>query len=427
MWKINNYINQIVSEGRKIYIWGTGRACKNFIFSFRGKDVPITAVIDDLTVSKEEIYLKKYAIITSDEFMNKKDNAYVIVTTEEEMISKKLKLNGFREDLDYIVFSKLIVWGFTEKISDKQINKPLINQMDVKITYACNFKCEYCYQADENGNHQSKFLSKENAERLIEFVRKLDDIFYITLAGGEPFVYPYLQYLVEELTSLGNYISIITNFSAAYEKIKALILTAKDKLAVFNISVHLSQWKDIREFYAKLRQVLNLLEKENIQLSIRATCVITEQNFERVKKLDRAMNEKFPEVSFEIQREYHNSVYVIYSEEIEQFLKQRGLDVPVESANKIDFYGQKCWAGSKFFYIEADGEVRRCYTNQFNKNSYKLGNLLNIEEIKVYSEAMPCLSVHGGDCICHPNFSALKIVSEQLASKEELGKFYNNF
>ena len=104
MWKINNYINQIVSEGRKIYIWGTGRACKNFIFSFRGKDVPITAVIDDLTVSKEEIYLKKYAIITSDEFLNKKDNAFVIVTTEEEMISKKLKLNGFREYLDYIVF-----------------------------------------------------------------------------------------------------------------------------------------------------------------------------------------------------------------------------------------------------------------------------------------------------------------------------------
>ncbi len=423
MWKANEYIEKKKEEGKNIYVWGTGQKCRQFVYSFRDKPTHIVGIIDDEVVDKWSTYLEDYPIISSNDFFEKKEDKFVVIVKNVEEAIEVLTGHGMSSD-EFITLKELISYGFGEVKDYEEVDKPLINQMDVKITYACNFRCEYCYQADAEGNHETRYLSKENAENLVKFAEKLNDTFYITLAGGEPFVYPHLQYLVEELTGLGNHISIITNFSAPYEKIEALILAAREKLATFNISIHLTQWKNMEVFYEKLRRVLDLIDREEVPLTIRTTCVLTEDNFSKLIETDSVMKERFPEVPFEIQRVYHNNVYEIYSEEVENFMRERGLDVPIEKANNIDFYGRKCWAGSKFFYIEVDGEVRRCYTNQFNRDSYVLGNLSEVNEIKAYDNAMPCLSIHGGNCICYGNFVNLKMVTEKIATKEDVEKFY---
>lgn len=39
------------------------------------------------------------------------------------------------------------------------ISYPSKNFLDIKIGYACNFKCEYCYQVSE-GKRQTRLLKK---------------------------------------------------------------------------------------------------------------------------------------------------------------------------------------------------------------------------------------------------------------------------
>ena len=133
----------------------------------------------------------------------------------------------------------------------KTFAEPHMNHIDVKITYACNFKCEYCYQVDENGKRQKGVLSKEHAENLLKFIDKLGLKFTVTLAGGEPFAYPHLEFLVRGLSERGCEVILITNFSAPLERIIEVVRLCKGNMKGISISIHLSQWIDIQELYNK--------------------------------------------------------------------------------------------------------------------------------------------------------------------------------
>lgn len=418
MWKAEELLKS--RHKTVLLIAGSGQKVRFLLGSIApGLFSEILILDDDL---QGGLLLEYFRILSFEQYFarREKEQDFIIVTDEKPERERMLVQHGLEKGTDFIFLSEYLLYGLPERKSREVCPLPEFNQIDVKITYDCNFRCEYCYQADGNGNHSKKFLSREHAEHFITFVKRLGEAYYITLAGGEPFVYPHLQYLVEKLTALGNYVSLITNFSAPYEKIEKIILAAREKLATFNISVHLSQWKNMEVFYEKLEKVLLLIQKEQIPLKIRTTCVLTEENFERLVRTDRVMKERFPGVSFDIQRVYHDNVYEVYSDQIENFLKQRGLDVPVEEANHIDFYGRKCWAGTKFFYIEVNGVVKRCYTNQFNRSVYELGTLSDAEHIRVLDGPAPCLSVHCGSCVCYRNFVDFRHITEQTASAEEV-------
>lgn len=301
---------------------------------------------------------------------------------------------------------------------------PVMNHIDLKITYACNYQCEYCYQRNKDGTRPHDFLSKENAENFVKFCRRLGSSFHITLAGGEPFVYPYLQYLGEELTQMGNTVNLITNFSVDFEKIKRFIEGCNGKLDWFSISIHLTQWTDMELFYKKLRQLIDYNHDVDQSFNIVCTCVVTNDNFKKVQEMDLTMNQEFKEIQVQYQRVLYDGVYDIYTDEIEAFLAEKGLSMTIkkEEANTLNFYGRKCWAGSRFFYIESNGDVRRCYTPQQNNKLFYLGNLEKYEEIKINEDPVPCLS-RKGDCICFPHFVNSKFITECVASQSEIDEY----
>ena len=296
---------------------------------------------------------------------------------------------------------------------------PRRNYLDIKITYACNFKCEYCYQVDQNGFRQKGVMKKETVENLINFVKRLDDKFYVTLAGGEPFVFPHLDYLASSLVKLGHKVNIISNFSQPFEKIERFVRLTGSGLNSFAISVHISQWRSIEEFYNKLKLLIDLKEKENYSFVIELTCVVTEENFELVKKLYDLNKERIG-LSLELQRYYdHAGKYKIYRQEIEQYLQKRGIDIPTDDANNKFFTGIPCWAGSKFFYIEYDGNVQRCYTKQADSTKFILGNLSNWEAIPINKNPTQCESLDGR-CICYKHFVRQGIALEEYREENTL-------
>ena len=260
------------------------------------------------------------------------------------------------------------------------------------------------------------FSLKKMLSILLNFAGDWD----ITLAGGEPFVYPYLHYLAENLTLMGNIINLITNFSAPEEKLYEFFESCNNKLEWFNISVHLSQWEKIEEFYEKLDKVLQYKKNKNKSFHINLTSVVTLENFEEVKQLVKTIEQRYEDVPIHLQRVKYCGKYALYPEEIEKYLLDKGVTVSKEEANHINFYGRKCWGGVKFFYVESNGDIKRCYTKQKNPMVFHLGNLSNLDQVKIYKEPYPCLSEKNGACICHPHFVNEKFVTQVMSSEQEI-------
>lgn len=267
---------------------------------------------------------------------------------------------------------------------------PDFNLVDVKVTYACNMACEYCYQI-YNGERSKPMMSLENANNLIKFAERLRSEvgqFYFTLAGGEPFTYPHLNHLSSGLAQIGHKVSTITNFTCDIEKIKEYINGMNGSVGCFAISVHLSQWDNIEDFYKKLKILVDMNSGAYIQL----TCVITEENYLKAFALEDRIKSDFG-LEIQLQRYYGLRYrYKIYSDKVEEALLERNLNVPQEEANKAFFNGRLCWNGMRFFYIESNGTVQRCYAQQTDNSKFILGNLEDWQNITVFKEPQLCLT-----------------------------------
>ena len=294
------------------------------------------------------------------------------------------------------------------------------NYLDIKIGYACNFKCEYCYQVFD-GKRQIGTFKKEYIAPLLSYLDRTKSLFFVMLAGGEPFIYPYLNEISDALIRKGHYLGIITNFSASKITIENFLLKTNGFLKFLSISVHLSQWENIEDFFCKFKNIIEFIKKNKMDIRIRTTCVLTAENVDMVKSLYRKMKEYG--FLLYIQRVYYNGKYQSYSSEIENYFKDKGLDVRSENIDNVKFYGNLCSAGSRFLYIESNGDVFRCYTQQENEKLYKLGSLDKLEKIPVLNKAYPCLAHE--NCVCFKHFKQQHFITDQKASRKELNEALN--
>jgi organic radical activating enzyme len=100
------------------------------------------------------------------------------------------------------------------------------------LTDVCNFKCEYCF--NEKRKHNS--LEPIDIEKAIETLRKTKRRYFITLAGGEPFLIPNFIDLCKTLTR-EHYIVIITNLSCT-QKIEQFVKEISPERAYIHASCH---------------------------------------------------------------------------------------------------------------------------------------------------------------------------------------------
>ena len=301
---------------------------------------------------------------------------------------------------------------------NRVFENPVFNQIDVKITYACNYKCEYCYQVDDQGYRLKGVFEQKNIDHLINFMKKTKLKYIVNLVGGEPFVYPHLNEFAEKLIKNGHTTNTITNFSAPFEKIEKFLRIVKNDLLAFSISLHISQLGDIESFYEKLERLVNLKITCNCTWPIFMSCVITEENFDKAIEISNQIQKRHG-ITVMLQRVYYDAEYEIYSERIEDYFKSHKLDVPLETIN-TNHYGRYCWSGVRFFYIEYNGSIQRCYTPQDTKGKGTLGNLSRYQKIKLPDEPYPCL--HNGNCICFKHFISKKYVSRYCATDNEIAK-----
>ncbi|MEW6283310.1 MAG: radical SAM protein [Candidatus Eremiobacterota bacterium] len=240
------------------------------------------------------------------------------------------------------------------------------------INTACNYRCSYCTQRFKEDRGR---WSRETP-RFLEAFARLEGRWEVKLSGGEPFVHPTLNEIVEGLAGLGHRISVVTNFSASESKLRDFLQAARGRVAVFSCSLHL----DYAEPEPFLSRVLwlqeELLRRADPTLPRPGLCVTSVATRQRLPELpDLARRYREAGVPFKVQPEKQNRDLIAYEPHEQDALRQLGgHNLTGELA--FDFYARPCWAGSRYFILDDRGEAFRCYPARRYRVE-RLGNFLD--------------------------------------------------
>lgn len=296
--------------------------------------------------------------------------------------------------------------------------KEILKIIHFDITYFCNYHCEYCYQGTEK---IQKHISNTIYDNFFIFLAGLKERFNVHLIGGEPFLYPRFFEMVEGIVKLGHTVSLTTNFSLPENILEKFYNIAKDKISFVEISFHLSQIKDLDAFINKLLWFIDLVGDKR---KFRLLCVLTSENFEKVKYLLSVIRKN--NLKIDIQRQFDENGYVEYNKEMEDFVeKEKCIDVPlhlIKDEQKFDVVGKMCYTGKYFCKILIDGTVTRCFSKQW-KGFDILGNLNKSPKVKMFDKAIPCLSCNK-ECRCIKGFNNMHMIDfNHSATKLEMLKY----
>ena len=111
--------------------------------------------------------------------------------------------------------------------------------MNLIITDKCTNSCPYCFAATEmQRNSEKNILKKEDLDVFLDFVEKEKQPIRLNVIGGEPLIYPHLDYLLERL-SQSTGISHMVFFTGGIVTSKAFdqLASYRDKIALlFNLN-----------------------------------------------------------------------------------------------------------------------------------------------------------------------------------------------
>lgn len=155
--------------------------------------------------------------------------------------------------------------------------------MNLLVTDKCTNHCPYCFASTEMGKTQMlNHLSRENTEKVLEFIRNGEPNFSINIIGGEPFLYNDLGYLLERLTSEPNFKDavIFTGGIFKTEKLNELKPYSKKISFLFNLNE-----KDVYKNEKEYQLVLTNLQKGlelGIHTNIGVNIYRTDFNFQEI-------------------------------------------------------------------------------------------------------------------------------------------------
>src|SRR2546430_11602650 len=138
--------------------------------------------------------------------------------------------------VDRVAFEKLrrIAPGARAARRERQIVRPLPDEVSFKLTNRCNLRCHHCYEWNEDGYHRTFEAEERNRDLDISVVAKVLDatrqrMANVFLWGGEPLFYSRWEDLVELLAEHRRWTSVCTN-GVYIEKRLDSLLTISERL-----------------------------------------------------------------------------------------------------------------------------------------------------------------------------------------------------
>lgn len=160
----------------------------------------------------------------------------------------------------------------------------------------CNNYCSYCFY-----NKDDLFPTDIQVERFLQTIYSLSTIFGITIMGGEPTLYPKLQYIIKKIIDMNKYVFLLTsninyqniyNIFVKYHIVKYILY---DKIILMN-GIEMS-FQEFKKFSISKKDSLGITQ-----------AVITSENYKYIFELE-------PYLEFRIQTD-RKGLYMLTEEQI---------------------------------------------------------------------------------------------------------------
>jgi len=159
-----------------------------------------------------------------------------------------------------------------------------INNIDWLITTACESTlCPFCYSADDMDMFAYKLPLSEAMEICKEIKNK--DIEYVTLFGGEPLLYPYIEDVVDRLHNDGVKTILNSGFIS-----KKSIFDFIDKLFMVGLPIEGTLKETISQLrgqiaFDKAIEILEYLRNNPTDIKIKASTVLNKINISETEEI----------------------------------------------------------------------------------------------------------------------------------------------
>ena len=220
----------------------------------------------------------------------------------------------------------------------------------------CNFRCDYCLEWIHN-----KPLSPVNVSGLAEGLSNLGKDWIVLVTGGEPFLEPNFVEICQEITK-NHFLAINTNLSL--NNTFEFGDQVDPKRTVFiNAAVHVAEReKTDQKMEAYIQKALYLQDRG---FNIIAYYIAHPDLFHRMNSdVDYLKSRGINKVRIKIFRGvYHGKYYpASLSEEERNFIRTFEADWPEFALldELPSLKGKLCHAGSRFFFMYRNGDLRRC-------------------------------------------------------------------
>lgn len=247
-------------------------------------------------------------------------------------------------------------------------------RINLNVSDLCNFSCSYCI----NGNvHKTRrVLDKTILGNFIEDLAERNRESYIFgVTGGEPLIYPHLDFLVDKIDKTvpnNKHICILSNGSLLLEKAEPLYAYAENTILTFSLGLHLERL-NIKEYVNKIAKFSHI---EDVTCKI----MLVPGMYSQTKKALEALKANNITTLLAPLREQNGEPFNYSVEEQDLLAQYTHLKDPVfflEYENgetedvfrvtkgmhpeKMDFAGMNCLAGRNSLGLGPDGFARRCF------------------------------------------------------------------
>lgn len=291
-------------------------------------------------------------------------------------------------------------------------NEKLWNKNFMHIFFAlnctCNFKCSYCCNQNTRKKYPAVFPKERIASLLDEIFSLEREEYLFSLVGGEPSIYPHLEYFYAEVNkkaSKPTKIRIYTNGSRLPHLTKLIEQNTNISHELF-ISMHFEQKP--KEEYLNLLSAFAYPELATVKLLLQPTKLEETLAFrDKVTALGYSfdidpiaiwgkLRTDYPENEVAFLKKQKNLINFanVYSHNGETIKEELNFLDYYTHHEKFNYQGLTCTAGKNFLRIMPDGIVTFCHKDWTNEKFSILENSL-LSYIHIYND-ITCMATRCG-------------------------------
>ena len=246
----------------------------------------------------------------------------------------------------------------------------------IDITLACSLQCPFCLSGAGRGQKAS--LPVMIIEKLAAEIQELG-VMYVKIGGGDPFLHPDFETIINLLRSAGCFLTISTNSAVVTPQIVGLLAKAGVRT-----SVSIEGMEAVNDslrgsgHFRKALAALETLKKGGVNVLLRTT--LLRQNLDDVPELVKLARNRGVKIKFSYcrpaGRAVHNQTmlspqdsprylkvleYLNSPEVLSHVLMDEGMmfSQPVEVLQKL-LRGRMCGAANRSMHIDANGKISPC-------------------------------------------------------------------